>query len=161
MRTLLMVAAVVASGEYAFAASGLSRGLVGFTSGTLSGDIGVLAMTKLCQADFPASRMCSSAEVLATQTIPSLPKGPGGWVQPSLVPNGMGGLDVSGTASASPWDLSCSGWSQASGTGLVVDGSGRFTRESCSATRHVACCAGQSESATSTATEVSTSPTSR
>ena len=40
--------------------------LVGFSTATVTGDAGVLGMLDACHQDFPASRMCSSEEIVKT-----------------------------------------------------------------------------------------------
>jgi hypothetical protein len=88
---LLSTVAVVVVAGHVLAESRLPRGLVGFTSATTTGGAGIFAMTALCQAEFPASRMCTSAEVLATQKLPTLPgRNVHAWVQPTFVPVGAG-----------------------------------------------------------------------
>lgn len=145
---LLGLGAVVLVASYALAESRLPRGLVGFTTATTTGDAGVLAMTKLCQAEFPSSRMCRSAEVLATQTVPTLPEA-SAWVQPTLVPAATGTVpsiaaDASGR-NASPGALSCDGWANNGNDGLVVDQLGRFGLGTCATAYRVACCTAQPE----------------
>ena len=147
---LSSIAAIAVAG-HVFAESKLPRGLVGFSSGTARGDAGMLVLTTLCQTDFPTSRMCTSKEVLATQTIPTTLPGGVAWVQPTIVPSGqatdLSGVPASvGQTAPYPPALSCGGWTpSASETGLALDGQGHFALAACALPQHVACCAGQPE----------------
>ena len=128
--------------------------LVGFTSTSYTGDTGVLAFTVACQAEFEAgSRMCTSEEVLNTVTVPTALSG-SAWVRPVYQPFNAEEdststvttrvLDASGRIAGSTVlrGLSCTGWSDGGGTGLSVDGSGRFlTTNNCDDPHPVACCA--------------------
>jgi len=128
--------------------------LVGFTSTSHTGDSGVLALTAACQADLgAASRMCTSEEVLDTVTLPAALSG-NAWVRPVYQPfvirdyNGTYSsfLDASGRIYTSSFHsqrtISCAGWSAGDGTGLSVDGSGRFlTTNNCVDPHPIACCA--------------------
>ena len=129
--------------------------LVGFTSGNLTSDTGVLGFTLACQAEFAESRMCSSMEVLESVSVPSGLNGTA-WVRPSFTPVSISGgsnttvaLDASGVqragAPGSDGLLSCSGWSQSvTASGLTLDANGRFVGRPCNDAvgRSVACCAG-------------------
>ena len=124
--------------------------LVGFTSATYTGDTGVLGFTRGCQAEFGLSRMCTSEEVVETVDVPNVATSDPAWVRPTFEPvsAGPGGIsasrvvaDVSGIHADFPRELSCEGW-HSSGTGLAVDGDGRFGKLSCTnAPRPLACCA--------------------
>ncbi len=117
--------------------------LVGFTAGDLPSDTGVLGFTQACQAEFPASRMCSSVEVMQTVDMPVLPESTKAWVRPTFRPGGNGPLlDASGTESQSSLTLSCRGWAYTGNgyAGLAVDGNGRFDSEGCINSFPVACC---------------------
>jgi hypothetical protein len=121
--------------------------LVGFTAATFNGRTGTLGFTLACQQEFPLSRMCTSEEIVNTQTVPTSLSGPA-WVRPSFRAVGAGAsviaLDESG-ATASPEDaLSCRGWTSFSGTttGLSMASNGSFEiAEGCDEVLSVACCA--------------------
>ena len=118
---------------------------VGFSSGLLmgSGPIGVFSAADLCKADFgPRARFCSSEEVLNTVSPPAVSGGPA-WVRPVLMPYWDATTADASGVTASPEKLTCEGWllSTSSSRGLTVTSSGVFIRESCSASRPVACCA--------------------
>jgi hypothetical protein len=122
--------------------------LVGFTSATFNGATGVLGFTAACQQEFAASRMCTTTEILETQTVPAGLAGYA-WVR-IAVRAGVGGdgaslvvVDDSGV-DAGPADLSCSGWASNSSIteGLAVNQNGAFVRGfECVQTISVACCA--------------------
>jgi hypothetical protein len=117
--------------------------LVGFTTATSTGDRGVLGFTSACQTEFPASRMCSSVEIMETSVLVSGLAGDA-WVRPSFRPLAVGSgtlvIDASGAIGA-PNGLSCQGWTGTLGFGLKVDASGGFAASFCSEQRPVACCA--------------------
>ncbi len=124
--------------------------MMGFSNQTVNGNAGVFGMTEACQASFPASRMCTSEEVMNTVTIPDL-DAQNAWVRPAIKPIGTGGLaviaDASGSDSADgnansvPGDLTCRGWTRTNNyNGLTVNDSGGFMPQSCSGARPVACC---------------------
>ena len=46
--------------------------LVGFTTASVDSDVGIFGFTVACQAEFPASRMCSSRELMETVALPQL-----------------------------------------------------------------------------------------
>lgn len=90
--------------------------LVGFTSATFQGNVGILAYSAACQAEFATSRWCTTKEVFETTPIPGALSG-AAWVKPLL--DGAG-FDVSGHSSLS--GHLCDAWVSASSTrnGLVV-----------------------------------------
>jgi len=119
--------------------------LVGFTEAALSADIGVIGFTEACQAEFGASRMCSSVEVMQTVDMPVLSGSTTAWVVPVAQPGSSSGgvvVDASGVEGQQGYGLSCKGWSSphTASHGLIVDGKGRFDEVSCSQTKRVACC---------------------
>jgi len=119
--------------------------LVGFTSGSLPADTGVLGFGASCQAEFAASRMCTSTEVMQTVDMPELSGSTTAWVRPIAQPGSNSGgvvVDASGVEGQQDYGLSCGGWSLTypSSHGLIVDGKGRFDKITCSQTRRVACC---------------------
>lgn len=150
---LLSALAALVAASRVLAESRIPRGLVGFTAATTTGDAGILRMTAMCQAEFPASRMCTSAEVLATQKVPELPDG-NAWVMPTFAPTLSRDLaipdseprsvDVSGI-SGYPETFTCWAWTRTNSAGLRVDREGRFGPDFCSSNLRVACCAAQPE----------------
>ena len=125
--------------------------LRGFSTATVFGDHGVLAMTRECQitfGDVGAVRMCTSSEILATVTVPQGLSGKA-WVRPDyegFAYRGRGGsygmLDASGELRLNS-TMSCLGWNQkGSGPtkGLTVNSVGGFTALRCDVGRPVACC---------------------
>ena len=132
--------------------------LVGFTSTTHLGDVGVLGATLACQDDYIDSRMCTSVEVMNTVNVPLGLTG-SAWVRPVFVPPAMNGgssvqhamssTDASGAIApddtrARSYNLSCSGWGTSSSlrTGLSVDSTGAFgVSNECENLLSVACCA--------------------
>lgn len=103
--------------------------LVGFSSASYDGYQGILTYTLACQADFPDSRMCTSAEIMQSTNIPPAPvvQDPGpplpqdapvsAWVIPVIAETTEIGSpenyveDVSGFRVPWPKTLSCVGWS--------------------------------------------------
>ena len=119
--------------------------LVGFTEATLPADRGFIGFTAACQAEFEASRMCSSVEVIQTVDMPVLSGSTTAWVTPVAQPGSSTGgiiLDASGMEGQRDYGLSCRGWSFAfpASHGLIVDGRGRFDKVTCSRSNPVACC---------------------
>jgi hypothetical protein len=106
--------------------------LVGFTEGAAVGGAGVLEFSRMCQQEFEASRMCTSAEVGQTVELPEILGDDRAWVLPSPQPR---------SHTDDQW--TCSGWSASGGTnnGLVVTPSGQFhVGAECNTPRPVACC---------------------
>ncbi len=118
--------------------------LVGFTSTTHTGDMGVLGATLACQAEYTDSRMCNSVEVMQTVNVPSGLAG-AGWVRPVFVPTvGTYSLDASG-ARGSADSLTCDGWTaNGAGAGLHANDSGGIYPVSCAIPIAIACCADSS-----------------
>ena len=122
--------------------------LVGFTSSTHLGDVGVLGATLACQVEFTDSRMCNSVEVMQTIDVPSGLAGDA-WVRSILGQKGTGdgAYDVPSGVVDDFINLTCAGWTTADPAvgepdfGLVVSAAGGFTAESCADPRPVACCA--------------------
>ena len=62
--------------------------LVGFTSTTHNGGLGLFEFARLCQLEFPDSRMCTTQEAANSINIPAgLPAG-NAWVRPVLQSTG-------------------------------------------------------------------------
>ncbi len=100
-------------------------------TGTPSGSegIGVLDLSRLCQAEFPGSRVCRQDEIIETVDPAIIQAGATetAWVLPNQVDL------VGGDACASPGG---------DNRGLIVDHRGTFLRSAfCSEARSVACCA--------------------
>jgi hypothetical protein len=138
--------------------------LVGFSSGKATGLAGRLAMDRVCRQDFPGSRMCRTAEALATVDRSELAAGDG-WIDPSTIEvihdpthdtyisydphSGVAGF--ADEAWYALWAFNCNGWGQggppSAGTVLNISTDGkpevdymRFTQIVCTADRRVACC---------------------
>ncbi len=135
VRVLLTAVALVAAVP-ASAQVNIESVLVGFTSSALQASAGYLAMSAACQAEFAATRMCSTQEILETRRIPSGLDGPA-WVRPKLAVTGNQGvgLDVTGT----PVYKACT---SAPGVLMTVSATGVFSPfENCpGAQMPVACC---------------------
>lgn len=123
-----------------------ARSYVGATTRTVAGNSGFAALSRLCDARFPASRMCTSAEYLASLHPAKSPKGHGpAWIQASPTTwggtvNGVeGSMDISGVR-LGPGYMNCFGWNNAAVNGLTVSGSGQFEEMVCSQVLPVACC---------------------
>jgi hypothetical protein len=128
--------------------------LVGFTAAPVSPDQGFLGFTRICQAEFPDSRFCNTAEIIATTNVPALDAGLA-WVNPSmsvplpnayfLDPSGIKGTSGAG-AGIGLAGLTCPLWGSWQSTnplskGIVVDADGNFSQNSCGEIHPVACCA--------------------
>jgi hypothetical protein len=102
--------------------------LVGFTSGGLPADTGVIGFTEACQAEFETSRMCTDAEVAQTVDIPALPSATA-WVMPVFLGDGT-------------LQFACLGWTSITSgeNGIGVDNRGRFEIARCDGIKRVACC---------------------
>ena len=114
---------------------------VGFSTATCTGGVGILKMHKMCQTDFPNSRMCMSWEIIQTNNLPSAIGT--AWVQP-IVADSYNGIayDISGVSN--PYsELTCHGWSSSDGqtSALAVTSDGQFGIHVCSDILSVACCA--------------------
>lgn len=128
---------------------------IGATSVAFKGDgngLGFVGMTSQCRADYGAgARMCTSAEILASDTLNlnAIPSA-GCWVRPSFQTDASSNY-LDGSGSIDNETMSCRGWSVKSiGRGLVLmptgglgpfadagDGATGFT---CDQSRPVACC---------------------
>jgi hypothetical protein len=145
--TLFLIAAtILALGAGSVFAQ--EREFVGVTTAATLPNVGILTLHEMCNADFPGSRMCSSADILANGGVGvSHDFGPLVWLQPTLVAGESGGwkLDASGVAthvvSGLQQSLSCFNWSVdfASVGGLVLS-PGRISASSCDNSYPVACC---------------------
>jgi hypothetical protein len=120
--------------------------LVGFTAATFVGATGVLGFTLACQQEFALSRMCTSEEIVNTQTVPTSLAG-SAWVRPSFRALAYAGtstkfMDESGLGEYAQTGT-CYGWSSANGGGgLALDSSGSFSiHYDCDLPLSVACCA--------------------
>ncbi|MEZ4282294.1 MAG: hypothetical protein R3F21_22040 [Myxococcota bacterium] len=118
---------------------------VGATSVSFTGDgngLGFVGMTTQCRADFgPGARMCTSQEVLESDTLNfnAIPQA-GCWIRPTFVPAGSASaIDMSGSADSGP-GLSCQGWTNTSESGVSLRPNGGLERIACSAVSPVACC---------------------
>lgn len=124
---------------------------VGFTTVVTRANTGTGTRQAMCDAEFPGSRMCNSADVLNVNP----PVGEG-WVQPSFVNgNANNAFDVSGNTSGT---LNCYGWTSiGSASGLILRNDGSFSGLrviNCNSTYStplpVACCTVQAAEQTQT-----------
>jgi hypothetical protein len=113
--------------------------LVGFTSATFTGGTGVLGFTLACQAEFPASRMCTSVEVMETIQLPLEMPVASAWLRP-VFQGTSSPLDASGIAGTAI-DLSCNSWRATNGSGLSVNSAGQIEFAGCVNPYQIACCA--------------------
>ena len=125
--------------------AGDDREYVGETEATTVPNIGIMTMHDLCNASFPAARMCSSSDIIRSGGVKADPPPQEAWVSPSLVTGAAAGyvLDASGVTSTKG-TLSCSSWSSTSSslTGLVLTSWGWLSVTTCNSTKvAVACCA--------------------
>ena len=114
--------------------------LVGMTTTNVPATSGVLGFTEECQALFGlGARMCTSVEVMRTTVVPVPVPGFSAWVRPQIAGTSDLAFDASGVTSTAR-DLSCGGWSQATGNGLATNELGQFGLLACEASARVACC---------------------
>jgi hypothetical protein len=146
LRTALALAALLLALPLAAQAQTVKAfQFVGNTTELVVGGSGVQAMTRACQAEYPASKMCTSEEYAQTVKMPAPSPDDNGraWIRPSFVPTGSAGVqDLSGI-DGTPINLTCSGWrsSESSNGGLVVTSTGGFRTTDCNQDRYVTCCA--------------------
>lgn len=99
--------------------------LAGFTEGTTIAYVGIFSMTRMCDAEFPGSRMCFVDEARNTIRPPAIPGGWQAWIR--------------GHRTCSDWGA----WNvRADDSGTVMDWRGflRATQGNCDEENHVACC---------------------
>ena len=123
--------------------------LVGFTSTTHNGGLGLFEFARLCQLEFPNSRMCTTQEAANSINIPTgLPAG-NAWVRPVLQSTG-GDSDrafdlTTGLTGFANHSLNCDFWSSSSlsnpSMGTIIRNSGGFSVSPCNADLHISCCA--------------------
>ncbi len=123
---------------------------VGATSVAYTGNgngIGLLGMSTQCRADFgPGARMCSSAEILDSDTLNPSALGTACWVRPTYQPGYQGVADLSGAnpenGSGDLGAYACSGWTRSdSGLwGLTLTANGGVGPGRCDIAKPVACC---------------------
>ncbi|GAA5186010.1 hypothetical protein [Ferrimonas gelatinilytica] len=116
---------------------------IGVSSSMVAGNIGVLEMTKQCQIDYPASRVCNTLEIVRTVEIPEVPEGYY-WVKPVMSGAGTG---LSSTSSLATFDLGSGITSANQGlscdngnSGIRVSQTGRFLTANCTTEFAIACC---------------------
>ena len=145
LRTTLLVLASLLLASPATAQTTKQFQLVGFTTNTVPADSGYIGMTKACQLEFEASRMCTTLEVIETVAIPGLPANESAWVRPiSLGFEGLNLFEVSGAAIDTINQMTCDGWGPTSNTtptGLAITDKGIVAKVSCTVPKPVACCA--------------------
>jgi hypothetical protein len=120
---------------------------VGNSTGTIDGAQGLRTMTELCQADFPASRMCTTEEYAKTYVLPQpIPDTTYAWLAAtnlSWTPTGRvrDRFATSITDNSEP-QLTCTNWSFNSfdSRGLSVSGIGKFGKSTCEIPLPVSCC---------------------
>ena len=119
---------------------------VGVSSGTIDGGQGIRAMTELCHADYPGSRMCMTEEYVKTSNFPTAEAGASAWINPSqLVADSDGWTDnYTGIFLNTPYKLNCRAWGSSSSgwheSGTKVLAGGSFSNTLCHNALPVACC---------------------
>ncbi|MDB4431070.1 hypothetical protein N9137_01620 [Pseudomonadales bacterium] len=119
---------------------------VGVSSGTIDGGQGIRAMTELCHADYPGSRMCMTEEYVKTSNFPTAEAGASAWINPSqLVADSDGWTDnYTGIFLNTPYKLNCRAWGSSSSgsheSGTRVQAGGSFSNTFCNSVLPVACC---------------------
>lgn len=130
---------------------------VGYTRFYYSASVGIANLHRACAEDFPGARMCTSDEIIHTQSFPDLTieTTRTGWVHPSFSTlgsfEGFNGVDASGIlVDPAKGSLSCLGWSRSEGPNqweglnfhsrLLGGVYGWFTVRDCSVDSLVTCC---------------------
>ena len=123
-------------------ASSSSMQLVGFTSGTYTGGLGLLEFARLCQQEFPGSRMCTTKEVADSANIPTgIPTG-NAWVRPLILRGDLVYDLTTGFSTTQSANMTCRFWTDnATYNGMVVSHTGGFGSIGCDINNHIACCA--------------------
>lgn len=120
-----------------------ARSFVGATSRTVGGNAGIATMSRLCDARYPGSRVCTSSEYLYSVHPAKTPKAHGpAWIQAAptaWIGADQSAMDISGFR-LEPGYMNCFGWSNAAVMGLTVTGSGQFAQAVCSQVLSVTCC---------------------
>ena len=124
------------------------RQYVGVSSGTIDGGQGIRAMTELCHADYPGSRMCMTEEYVKTSNFPTAVAASEAWINTESVRGITTGTGrtyfepyLGREIGTHPHGLSCSGWTQSYLEGMTLNPQGGFaTNRTCSQARPVACC---------------------
>jgi hypothetical protein len=140
----------VVVGVWVILASPLCMGasFIGFSSAADAGDAGYAVLSQKCDAAYPGSRMCSTAEYLnSVHPAKTFRSNSGAWIRSV---RGGPSSDVSGALIGSDTaGDNCSGWFTAGSgfggstnvhVGLTVNGRGQFQPAACTARRAVACC---------------------
>ncbi len=98
---LFFIAAFIVALGARPALAGDDREYVGETAATTVPNIGIITMHDLCNAAFPAARMCSSSDIIRGGGVKADPPPREAWVSPSLVTGTAAGyvLDASGVTS--------------------------------------------------------------
>lgn len=135
-------------------AYGSSIQLVGIST-PASADLGFLGLTRKCHAEFGVeTRMCTTAEVMRTVSVPANGAflSGFGWVQPVAMgvaqnSTATGVVDISTAVATGPAQFNCAGWSTTTDNarGMVVTGisgesAGQLTSRTCDSGTGVACC---------------------
>jgi len=152
MKAQAVVVAFMFGVALAAPASAQELKLVGYTSTTRTGGVGVLVFDEDCATKFAGTgaRACTTADLIsgAFATRPTDPDPRyTNWVVPSFASmvsttTGLAALDVTGKT-GTPQNLTCDGWTSSLGTvtGLTLSDVGRFVPAACSVSRNIACCA--------------------
>ncbi len=125
--------------------AGDGREYVGETTVTTAPNIGVIAMHKLCKADFPGARMCLSSDIFRHGGVGAALPVTGAWVHPSLVD--VAGqqypIDPNGNGILAFGILSCFARAsvQPAVFGFSISSHGRRAPPECAGILPVACCA--------------------
>lgn len=111
---------------------------VGFTTATVGSagnfQAGILEWTRACAAEFTGARACKSDEVIFSAVAPQITNPDElAWVIPVFI---AANTDVSGFQNFGNCAVLANG-----GSGLVVDGHGRYNNATCTDAHRVACCA--------------------
>ena len=120
--------------------------LVGFSQTTARGDTGILHLNGICHSEFPGSRMCTSAEVVATVDPPMTINSNFAWVHTTIVAssgyfNSL--FDTTGKLLSLDQAVSpnCDGWSYPNTTTVAITtDTGAAILRSCADANRVACC---------------------
>ena len=120
--------------------------LVGFTSSTATGSVGLAHLHELCDSEFTGTRMCTTAEIVATVNPPLTIDSNYAWVHTTIVASSNYAnslFDATGKLLSLDQGVApnCDGWSYANTvTVAITTDTGAAHLRSCADANLVACC---------------------
>ena len=124
----------------------VSERLVGFTTSTATGSVGLTRLHELCHSEFSGSRMCTTEEIVASVDPPLATDREFAWVHTTIVASSDHAnslFDVTGKLLSLDQAVSpnCDGWSYPNTTTVAITtDTGAAILRSCADANRVACC---------------------